>query len=61
MQLDLNWRFCNTGSPENQEHLKICDGTEKGSEYVKIARNLNLLEKGDNEFNGRNSEEKRTK
>ena len=34
---------------------------EEESGYVKIARNLNFLEKYDNEVDGRNSEEKNNK
>ena len=31
---------------------------EQGSEYVKMMRNLNFLEKDENEVDGRNIEEK---
>ena len=35
---DLSYRFCSTGSPESQEHLEICGGTEYERRGLDVSR-----------------------
>ena len=40
---DLSCRFCSTGSPENQEHLEICGGTEYERRGLDMSRWRGIL------------------
>ena len=40
---DLSCRFCSTGSPENQEHLEICGGTEYERRGMDMSRWRGIL------------------
>jgi len=40
---DLTCRFCSTGSPENQEHLEICGGTDYERRGLDMSRRRGIL------------------